>query len=79
MVHNACREAEETLDTTDGATNAPIDRPQGCMNQKQALVVMTEGDMQLCMRYMGAAGGMEAAKLSLYPFASEILDNMKVC
>ena len=51
---------------------------QGCVSPILALSAMYEADRQMCLKYVGAAGGGEAAALSLYPFTSEILTNMKV-
>ena len=51
---------------------------QGCVSPVLALSAMFEADRQMCMKYVGAAGGGEAAALSLYPFTSEILTNMRV-
>lgn len=48
------------------------------MQAELALSVMAEADRQMCMRYIGAAGGAKAAALSLYPFMQEILTKMKV-
>lgn len=52
--------------------------PQGCVTPALALDVMAQADHQMCMRYQGAAGGLEASALSLYPFTNEILTNMRV-
>lgn len=48
------------------------------MSLKLARSVVAEADIQLCMRYVGAGGGGEAAALSLYPFTSTLLTNMRV-
>ena len=48
------------------------------MSPKLALSAISEADRQMCMKYVGAAGGGEAAALSLYPFTNEILTNMRV-
>ncbi|CAM9307241.1 unnamed protein product, partial [Laminaria digitata] len=49
----------------------------GCVSPVLALSAMSEADRQMCMKYVGAAGGGEAAALSLYPFTREILTNMR--
>ncbi|CAN0030126.1 unnamed protein product, partial [Discosporangium mesarthrocarpum] len=58
-----------TLPCSDGG--------KGCMSPTLALSVLSEGNRDMCMRYMGAAGGMESGALAIYPFTSEILGNMK--
>ena len=51
---------------------------QGCVSAEVAMSVMVEADRQMCLRYYGANGGGESAALSLYPFTTEILTNMRV-
>lgn len=48
------------------------------MTEALALSVFSEADRQMCLRYQGAAGGLEAAALALYPFTNEILTRMRV-
>ncbi|CAM9205199.1 unnamed protein product [Scytosiphon promiscuus] len=50
---------------------------EGCVSATLALSVMAEADRQMCLKYNGAAGGGEATALSLHPFTSEILTNMR--
>lgn len=51
--------------------------PKGCVTEALALSVFSEADRQMCLRYQGAAGGLEAAALALYPFTNEILTRMR--
>ncbi|CAN0298033.1 unnamed protein product, partial [Ectocarpus fasciculatus] len=50
---------------------------KGCVSAEVAMSVMVEADRQMCLRYYGANGGGESAALSLYPFTTEILTNMR--
>ncbi|CBN74266.1 conserved unknown protein [Ectocarpus siliculosus] len=50
---------------------------KGCVSPEVAMDVMVEADRQMCLRYYGADGGGESAALSLYPFTTEILTNMR--
>ena len=59
---------EELPCSSDGA---------GCMSEQLLGQLMVQADAAFCQRYTGTHGGAEATRLSIYPFLSEVLSNLK--
>lgn len=49
-----------------------------CVSENLLTEMMMDADHVFCDRYLGSHGGLNATRLSIYPFMSEIVDNLKL-
>lgn len=49
-----------------------------CISENLLTEMMVDADRVFCDRYIGAHGGFNATRLSIYPFMNEIIENLKV-